>query len=73
MSFCLLTRMDNLLGMNQAKYLIRPIVMIIAIIRIKNKARKWTPSVIVDSSTYVCVSGRNNFFRFAHFSQSRIL
>ena len=40
MSFCLLTRMDNLLGMNQAKYLIRPIVMIIAIIRIKKKARK---------------------------------
>ena len=40
MSFCWLICMDNLLGMNQAKYSIRPIVMIIAIIRIKNKARK---------------------------------
>ena len=40
MSFCWLTCMDNLLGMNQAKHSIRPIVMIIAIIRIKNKARK---------------------------------
>ena len=40
MSFCLPTRMDNLLGMNQTKYLIRPIIMIITIMRIKNKTRK---------------------------------
>ena len=39
MPFCLLTCMDNLLGMNQTKYLIRPITMTIAIIRIK-KTRK---------------------------------
>ena len=32
--------MDNLLGMNQTKYLIRPIIMIITIIKIKNKSRK---------------------------------
>ena len=43
MSSCLLICMDNLLGMNQTKYLIRPIIMIITIIRIKNKTRKWTP------------------------------
>ena len=73
MSFCWLTCMDNLLGMNQAKYSIRPIVMIIAIIRIKNKARKSTPALTVNSLTYLCVSGRNNFFRFVHFSQSRTL
>ena len=35
MSICLLRCMDNLLGMNQTQYLIRPIVMIITIIRIK--------------------------------------
>ena len=39
MSFCLSTRIDNLLGMNQTRYLIRPIIMIITIIRIK-KFRK---------------------------------
>ena len=43
MSFCLLTCMDNLLGMNQTKYLIRPIIMIITIIRMRNKSRKLTP------------------------------
>ena len=40
MSFCLSTRMNNVLGMNQTKYLIRPIIMIITLTRIKNKARK---------------------------------
>ena len=50
MSFCLLTCMDNLLGMNQTKYLIRPI-MIIAIIKIRNKARKGTPLFIINSLT----------------------
>ena len=40
MSFCLSTRMNNLLGMNQTKYLIRPIIMIITIIGIKGKTRK---------------------------------
>ena len=40
MLFCLSTRMNNLLGMNQTKYLISPIIMIITIIRIKNKTRK---------------------------------
>ena len=39
-SFCLLTCMDNLLGMIQTKYLIRPITTIITIIEIKNKTRK---------------------------------
>ena len=48
-SFCLSTRMDNLLGMNQAKYLIRPMIMIIAIIRTKNKTRKRTPSLTINS------------------------
>ena len=43
MSFCLLTCMDNLLGMNQTKYLIRPIIMIITIIRMRNNSRKLTP------------------------------
>ena len=62
MSFCLLTCMDNLLGMNQTKYLIRPIIMIIAIIRIKNKTRKLIPSFIINSLTYVFVSGGNNLF-----------
>ena len=59
MSFCLLTCMDNLLGMNQTKYLIRPIIMIITVIKIKNKTRKWTPSLIINSLTHVCVSDRN--------------
>ena len=40
LSFCLLTCMDNLLSINQTKYLIRPIITIITIIKIKNKARK---------------------------------
>ena len=40
MSLCLHTCMYNLLGFNQTKYLIRPIIMIITIIRIKNKTRK---------------------------------
>ena len=39
-SFCLPTWKDNLLGMNQTKCLIRPIIMIITIIRIKIKTRK---------------------------------
>ena len=34
MSFCLSTRMNNLLGINQTKYLIKPIIMIITIIKI---------------------------------------
>ena len=62
MSFCLLICMDNLLGMNQTKHLIRSIIMIITIIKIKNKTRKGTPSLIINSLTHVCVSGRNNFF-----------
>ena len=42
MSFYLPTCMDNLLGINQTKYLIRPmiIIIIIIIIIIKNKNRK---------------------------------
>ena len=42
MSFCLSTHMDNLLGMNQTKYLIRPIIIIIiiTITRVKKKTRK---------------------------------
>ena len=41
MLFCLSTHMDNLLGMNQTKYLIRPIIIvIITITRIKKKTRK---------------------------------
>ena len=49
MLFCLSTHMDNLLGMNQTKYLIRQIIIIIIIIimiiiiiitRIKKKTRK---------------------------------
>ena len=40
MSFYLLTYMDNLRGTNQTKYLIRPIIIIKAIIRVKNKTRK---------------------------------
>ena len=40
MSFCLSTRMNNLLGINQNKYLIKPIIMIITVIKIKNKIRK---------------------------------
>ena len=40
MSFCLSTCIDNLLAMNQTKYLIRPTIMIITITKIKNKTRK---------------------------------
>ena len=42
MSFFLPIYMDNLLAMNQTKYLIRPIIMLIIIIRrrIKSKTRK---------------------------------
>ena len=40
MSFFLPARMDNLLGMTLNKYLIRPIIMTITIIRIKNRIRK---------------------------------
>ena len=40
MSFCLSTSMNNLLGINQTKYLIKPIIMIITITKIKNKIRK---------------------------------
>ena len=65
--FCLSTRMHNLLDMNQTKYLIRPIIMIIAIIRIKNKTRKWTPSLIINSLTYGCVSGGKNFFKICSY------
>ena len=36
--------------------------MIIAIIRIKNKTRKLIPSLIINSLTYVFVSGENNLF-----------
>ena len=56
MSFCLLTCMGNLLGMIQTKYLIRPITTIITIMEIKNKTRKWTPSLIINSLTHVYVS-----------------
>ena len=38
MSFCFPKRMDNLRGMNQTKYLIKPTIMIITILRIKNKS-----------------------------------
>ena len=57
-----------LLGMNQTKYLIRPIIMIITIVRIKNKTRKRTPLLKINSLTYVCVSGGNIFLRFVHIS-----
>ena len=67
MSFCLPARMDNLLGMNQTKYLIRPIIMTITIIRIKNRIRKWPPSLIINSLTYVCVSGGNNCFQICSY------
>ena len=40
MSFYLLTYMDNLRGTNQTKHLIRPIIIIKAVIRVKNKTRK---------------------------------
>ena len=64
MSFCLFTCIDNLLDMNQTKYLIRPIIMIITIISIKNKTRKCTASLIINSLTHVGVSGGQFFYRF---------
>ena len=55
--------------LNQTNYLIRPIIMIITIIRINNKTRKWTPSLIITSLTYVCVSSRKNFFQICSSSK----
>ena len=46
---------------NQTNYLIRTIIMIITMIRINNKTRKWTPSLVINSLTYVGVSGRKYF------------
>ena len=65
MSLCLLTCIDDLLDMNQTKYLIRPIIMIIRIIKIKNTTRKWTPSIIINSLTNVCISGGNIYIFFS--------
>ena len=42
--------------------------MIITIIRLKNKTRKWTPLLITNSLTHVRVSDRNILFRFVHIS-----
>ena len=70
MSFCLFTCIDNLLDMNQTKYLIRPIIMIITIISIKNKTRKCTASLIINSLTHVGVSGGQFFFRFVIFHKA---
>ena len=67
MSFYLPTCKDNLLGKNQAKYLIRPIIMTIRITRIKNKTRKSAPSLIINSLMHVCVSEGNNFFYFCSY------
>ena len=53
MSFLLPTCMDNLLDMNQTRYLIGPIILIITIMRIRNKTRKLTPSLIINSLTHV--------------------
>ena len=64
MSFYFPTRMDNSLDMNQTKYLTRLIIMIITIIRIENKTREWTPSLIINSLTYVRVSGGKNLLVF---------
>ena len=44
--------------------------MIIAIIRIKNTIRKLAPSHIVNSLTYVCVSGGKNFFPTCSFHKA---
>ena len=63
-SFCLLTCMDNLLGMNQTKYLI----MIITIIKIKNKSRKRTPSLIINSLTMCAFQAEIFFYMFVHIS-----
>ena len=62
MSFCLPTCIGNLRGMNQTEYLIRPAILIITIIRIKHKTRKWAPPLVFKSLTNVCVSGGNNLF-----------
>ena len=39
--------------MNQTKYLIRPIIKIISIMRIKNKTKKIKPSLIINSLTHI--------------------
>ena len=49
--------------LNQTNYLIRPIIMIITIIRINNKTRKCTPSLVINSLTYVCISSRKKFIQ----------
>ena len=54
---------DKLLGTDQTKYLVRSIIITKTIIRIKNKTKRWTSLLIINSLTYVCVSGRKNFFR----------
>ena len=41
--------------------------MIITITRIKNKTRKLTPSLIINSLTYVCVSGGKDFFQICSY------
>ena len=64
MSFYFPTRMDNSLDMNQTKYSTRLIIMIITIIRIDNKTREWTPSLIIKSLIYVRVSGGKNLLIF---------
>ena len=69
MSFCLSTRMDNLLSINQTKYVIRQIIMIITLTRIENKVKNEPLSLIINSLTYVCLSGgKKVFFRFVHIS-----
>ena len=70
MSFCLSTRLGN-----QSDQVFNQYLIMIKIImkRIKNKTRKLTPSLIINCSTYVCVSGGENFFRFSHISKSRTL
>ena len=42
--------------------------MIITIIRIKNKTKKWTLLLTINSLTYLRVSGGSDFFRFVHIS-----
>ena len=54
-SMSMSTCMDNLLG------IIRPIIMMTTIIRIKNKARRWTLSLTINSWKHVCVSGGDTF------------
>ena len=62
MSFCLSTRINSLIGINQTKYLIRTMIMIITIITTKSKTRRWTPSPIIYSLRYVSVSVKKGFF-----------